>query len=97
MGMMYFQVEEDKVEKISDHLEKGLRYIGKAMQCVDDMMQGGSMNERGNYSEGMGYREDDDEVMNERMGYRRGVRGTGPYSRINHRMPMPPYREPYMM
>lgn len=90
MGMMYFQVEEDKVEKISDHLEKGLRYIGKAMQCVDDMMQGGSMNER------MGYPDDyDDDMQNERIAYRQGVRGTGRYSRINHRMP--PYREPWMM
>lgn len=96
MGMMYFQVEEDKVEKISDHLEKGLRYIGKAMQCVDDMMQGGSMNERGNYRDNIGYRDEEPDYEGG-VNYRRGVRGTGPYSRINHRMPMPPYREPYMM
>lgn len=93
MGMMYFQVEEDKVEKVSEHLEKGLRYIGKAMQCVDDMLQEGQMGERSSY------REDDEDMIGERMGYRRGVRGTGPYSRMNRRVsPIPPYyREPYMM
>lgn len=63
--MMYFQVEEDKVEKVSEHLEKGLRYIGKAMQCIDEMKQQPGM-------------------MGERMGYRRGVRGTGRYG-IGHR------------
>lgn len=112
--MLYFQVEEDKVEKIYDHLDKSCRYLTKAKQCVEDMMQGGSMGERGGigYRDGgsagfrdgggsagfrdggMGYRDEDDDDM---IGFRRGVKGTGPYSRLNRRNYSSAYREPYMM
>lgn len=45
--MMYFKVEEDKVETLSENIEKGLRYIGKAMQCVEAMKeQEGMMGQR---------------------------------------------------
>lgn len=47
MGMMYFQVEEDKVDKIAGHLEK-------ALQCVEEMKSGGMSGQRGYY----GYRND---------------------------------------
>ena len=62
------EISESKVGKLSEHIEKGLRHIGTAMQCVDEWMEGGSMNERshrggmrdegsyGNrYGEGMSY------------------------------------------
>lgn len=86
MGMLY-QVIEDKVEYLSENLEKGLRYIGKAMQCIDELKGGDSIGFRGgNY----GYRDEDD--MDENMGNMGMRRGRGNY-RMGHR---PMYREPYM-
>lgn len=99
--MIYFQIEEEKAEKVTQHLEKGIHCIEKAMQCIEDMMQGGSMGERAGmgYRDGGGgtaaFRDDDDDMMGERMGMRRGVRGTGRYGmRMGYREPTPYFR-PY--
>ena len=46
MGYM-IEITEKKVDKLSEHLEQGLRHLGKAMQCVDEWMQESGMGERG--------------------------------------------------
>lgn len=51
MGYL-IEVKEDKVEKLSDHIEKGLHHLGRAMSCVEAMM-GHEFGER----DDMGYRE----------------------------------------
>lgn len=51
--MTFIQIEEKKMDKLSEHLEEGLRHFGKAMQCVDEWMQDSNMGERGG---SMGYR-----------------------------------------
>lgn len=55
MGMFIFQVEEDKVEKLSENIQQGLRYVGKAMQCIDEMRSGGMMGQRMGGSRGGNY------------------------------------------
>ena len=32
------EVKEDKVEKLSEHIEKGLHHLGRAMTCVEAML-----------------------------------------------------------
>lgn len=89
MGYM-IEITEKKAEKLSEHIEESLRHMGKAMQCVEEWMEGSEMGHRSGYgmrggyvsrygSGSMGYRDDDDwEEMNERyedeMGERRGRR-----------------------
>ena len=89
MGMMYFNVEEDKIDDISQNIEKGLIYIGKAMSCVEEMRkEPGMMGERrggryyGNRYGRMGMRDgmqEDDEMPE--AGVRRsiGMRGAMGY------------------
>jgi hypothetical protein len=74
------QISESKKEKLSEHIEKALHEMGKAMACVE---QFGSMGERsgsyGNRYDGsygsrggdMGYRDDEDWDEDEMMGERR--------------------------
>lgn len=45
-------IEESKMNKLSEHIEEGLRHMGKAMQCVDQWIEESGMGERG----GMNYR-----------------------------------------
>lgn len=89
MGYM-IEITEKKAEKLSEHIEESLRHMGKAMQCVEEWMEGSEMGHRNGYGMrggyvsrygggSMGYRDDDDwEEMNERyedeMGERRGRR-----------------------
>lgn len=40
------EITDKKVEKLSEHIEEGLRSLSKAMQCVEQMMQEGGMGER---------------------------------------------------
>lgn len=40
------EITEKKAHKLSEHLEEGLRHIGKAMQCVDAWFEDSSMGER---------------------------------------------------
>ena len=87
MGYM-IEISEHKKEKLSEHIEKALHEMGKAMACVE---QFGSMGERGGSygsrydgsygSRGgsMGYRDEeewDEDDMGER---RRRSRRTGRY------------------
>lgn len=52
--MMFIEIEEKKMNKLSEHIEESLKHMGKAMQCVDEWMEEGGMGERsGNY--GMRY------------------------------------------
>lgn len=77
MGYM-IEITEKKVDKLSEHLEEGLRHLGKAMSCVDEWMQEGGMGERrGSYgSRGGRYGNRYDE-MEMRGGY--GSRGSMGY------------------
>lgn len=88
--MMMIEISESKMDKLSEHIEQGLRHMGKAMQCVDEWMSEKGMGERRGYGNrssygsrygggSMGYRDDEEwEEMGERyddeMGERRGRR-----------------------
>ena len=50
------EIREDKVEKLSDHIEKGLHHLGRAMSCVEGML-GNEYGDRG----GMNYRESEND------------------------------------
>ena len=98
------EIEESKVDKMSELAEKMLKYGGKLMSCIEELSEesgmgqrggsygnrggqggGGSMgNREGGYGNRGGYGERDDEEWEdmEQMGERRGVRGTGRYSRM---------------
>ena len=45
--MRIIEISESKVGKLSEHIEQGLRHLGKAMQCVDEWMEESGMGERG--------------------------------------------------
>ena len=82
---MMIKISHDKVEDLAENIEKGLRYVGKAMQCIDELMNEGGWGERSGYGmrHGYGMRDDMDyrnPMDDEDMGMRRGVRGTGRYS-----------------
>ena len=80
MGYL-IEISEQKKEKLSEHIEKALHELGKAMACVEQF--GGSygnryddMGERGRY----GMRDDEDWDEDEMMGERRRrSRRTGRY------------------
>lgn len=87
MGYM-IEISESKKEKLSEHIEKALHEMGKAMACVEQFggeygQRGGSygnrydgMGERGRY----GMRDDEDWDEDEMMGERRRrSRRTGRY------------------
>lgn len=42
------EITEKKVEKLSEHIEQGLRHLGKAMSCVEEWMSESGMGERSN-------------------------------------------------
>lgn len=63
------EVTEDKMSGLSEHIEKALRHAGKAMQCIEDMYDGGH---------GYGERDEDDwDDDDDRMGERRYGRRRG--------------------
>lgn len=88
--MIIVKIPEEKVDKMAELAEKMLRYCGKLMQCIDEISNE-DMGERWDDED----RYFDEENMGERGGYgrggnsgrsgsmgeRRGVRGTGRYSR----------------
>lgn len=47
--MRIIEISESKIGKLSEHIEQGLRHLGKAMQCVDEWIEGSEMHERGGY------------------------------------------------
>lgn len=66
--MYMVKITEDKLGTLTENIENGLRYIGKAMQCLDEL-NGGNYGERG----GMNYRypmPDDGMSMRGGMNYR---------------------------
>lgn len=73
------EISEDEVNGLSEKCEKVLKYAGKLMQCIEDMMDGSeSMGERrggmrGGYRNGgsMGMRDDDENMGGYRRGYSR--------------------------
>lgn len=75
--MTMIEITDKKVEKLSEHIEESLRSLGKAMQCVEQMMEEGGMGERegmpSNRGGGYGNRYGEREPMpryGNRMGYR---------------------------
>lgn len=40
MGYL-IEISENKVNKLSDHIEESLKHLGKAMQCVSEWMEEG--------------------------------------------------------
>lgn len=64
------EIEDSKVEKMSDYAEKMLKYGGKLMQCIEEISEN-----RG----GMGQRYEDDDYDDEYddMGQRGGYSGYG--------------------
>lgn len=72
--MYMIEITEDKVECLSEMIEKMLKYGGKAMQCVEEMRENsvrGRMGERyGVRARGYDEREDD-RKREEGMGYGR--------------------------
>ena len=91
--MRIVEITENKVSDLYEYAEKMLKDGGKMMQCLEDMKESSSMGHRGygnRYGErGYSERWEEDDDMGERDGYgnrydmgeRRGVRGTGRYSR----------------
>lgn len=45
--MVMIEITEDKFDGLYENVEKGLRYFGKAMTCLEDMKR----NNRGRYGE----------------------------------------------
>lgn len=70
--MTYIEISESKKEKLSEHIEKALHEMGKAMACVEQF--DGEYGQRGGYSTRYGSRYED---MGERgsYGYRSGSMG----------------------
>ena len=78
---MMIQITESKMEGLSENIRMGLRYLGKAMQCIEETTGDGYGERdyderREDYNEHNGRRWSDDDY-----GMRQGVKGTGPYSR----------------
>lgn len=87
MGYL-IEISEQKKEKLSEHIEKALHELGKAMSCVEQF--GGEYGQRGGsygnrYDDmgmrgGYGMRDDEDWDEDEMMGERRRrSRRTGRY------------------
>jgi hypothetical protein len=87
--MKIIEITEHKMSDLYECAEKVLKYGGKVMNYLEDMKEHSSMGHRGygnrHDSDGYGEREweeeDEDSGYGNRMGERRGVRGTGRYSR----------------
>lgn len=77
--MMMIQIEETKMEKLSEHIENSLKHMGKAMQCVEEWMEEGGMGQRdgGSYGNrgGYGMRNYGNRYGGGSMGNRYGERG----------------------
>lgn len=86
MGYM-IEITDKKVGKLSEHIEKGLRHLGKAMQCVDEWMEKEGHGERDGYGNRYEYEpkhdiryrddeDDDDDYSNRYMMGERRMRRT---------------------
>lgn len=89
--MVIMEISDSKFDKMAEYAEKMLRYGGKLMQFFDESL-GEDMGNRDDEEW-----DDEDEMGNRGgggggsrgggggMGNRRGVKGTGRYSRIRYR------------
>lgn len=89
------EITEDKAMDLKEHAKKILRHGKELFECIEELCEESQMGERGGYGRygnrggggrfgnRMDYREDEDwdDDDYDRMGERRGVRGTGRYSR----------------
>lgn len=66
--MYMIEISEDKVSNLSEYMEKGIKYMGKAMQCIEELKECEKHNERRSYRDD---RDSYDERMNERGRYGR--------------------------
>lgn len=95
--MRVIEITEDKISDLAEHVGKMLKYGGKAMECLEELQGRGGFGERWDDDyrrreeerrrmemEGYGQRGDYGGGYGNREGYgdRRGVPGTGPYSRF---------------
>ena len=84
--MYIVEITEDKMDNLIEHMSKGLKCFNKAMECLEDLKEHSSMNER---YEDDDYEDDDwdgrygnrgGRSRNGRVGTRRS-NGGGRYSR----------------
>lgn len=47
--MYVIEITENKINKLSEHVEESLRHMGKAMQCIDSWMEDSEMRHRSGY------------------------------------------------
>lgn len=78
------EITEHKLDEMSEHVGKMLKYGSRLMDCIDELQKEsermGQREPMADYR--MGYREDQDmDGTPGRYGERRGVKGTGRYSR----------------
>lgn len=80
--MTIIEIEEKKIDMLSENVEKGLRYMGKAMQILDECMEEAYGEREGSYGNRYygnryGEREGGRSMMGNRGGYgnRYGERG----------------------
>lgn len=96
MGYM-IEISESKADKLKEHAYKSMKHLGKLYECIEELCEDSSMGERGgnygnrygnryggggSYGNRMGYRDEEYEDDDNDFGQRRGVRGTGRYSRF---------------
>lgn len=69
--MYMIEITEEKVDGLLEHLEKGIHCLSKVKDCLEEMKDGSSYNER--------FDEDDEEYYRreERYGNRGGSRSSG--------------------
>ena len=61
--MHIIEISENKMEHLGENVEKALKYMGKVMQCVEEMKEHSRMGER--YEEDDEYDDFDDEEYEE--------------------------------
>lgn len=89
------EISESKADELKEHAYKSMKHLGKLYECIEELCEESQMGERdgggyygnrysgGNGGGSMGYR-DEEGYSGEggNFGMRRGVRGSGRYSRF---------------
>lgn len=79
--MYMVEITEDKVSGLSEHIEKALSHMGKAMQCVSELESSAEASERMDMRSGYRNRYEQ-RPYEDYEGYsNRGYNGSGRYSR----------------
>ena len=73
--MYMIQIEESKLDKMSEYTEKMLKYGGKMMQCLEELSEEGGMGQRGGQGGGGSYGNRYGERSGGGYGNRYGERG----------------------